>query len=83
MTFYLLQGFGHHLANRLADDGFTVFATVWKSNSPGADKLRQRKLPNLHVLQLDLTSSEDLDKVVTAVKNKTKQKGNHEKKAKI
>ncbi|XP_063419867.1 D-beta-hydroxybutyrate dehydrogenase, mitochondrial-like [Mytilus trossulus] len=67
-------GFGHHLANRLADDGFNVFATVWKVDSPGANKLKKRK-SNMHVIQMDVTKIDEIKAAVSFVNTKTKQKG--------
>ena len=63
-----IAGFGHHLANRLADHGFTVFAGVLNINSEGSDKLRNRHLDNLHVLQLDVTKVDDIKAAVSKVK---------------
>lgn len=73
---FLHLGFGNHLANRLADNGFNVFAAVLKLDCLGAEKLRKRKLHNLHVIQMDVTNCEEIKAAVTYVNNKTKGKGN-------
>jgi hypothetical protein len=65
---FSIAGFGHHLANRLADHGFTVFAGVLNINSEGPDKLKSRQLDNLHVVQLDLIKEDEIKTAVSKVK---------------
>lgn len=59
-------GFGHHAAKRFADDGFTVFAGCLDAASDGAKELASRA--NVHVLQLDITSDDQVDKALEEVK---------------
>ncbi|XP_033735487.1 D-beta-hydroxybutyrate dehydrogenase, mitochondrial-like [Pecten maximus] len=63
-------GFGHHLAKRLDDHGFDVFAGVLSTSSEGASSLRSRKSKRLHVLQLDITSQDDVDKAAKYIESK-------------
>ena len=65
---FSIAGFGHHLANRLADHGFTVFAGVLNINSEGSDKLKNRQLDNLHVVLLDLIKEDEIKTAVSKVK---------------
>lgn len=67
----LIKGFGHHLAKRLDDHGFRVYAGVLKPNGDGACALKSRKSTYLTVLKLDVTSEDDVKEAVTFV-NKTK-----------
>ncbi|XP_071155929.1 D-beta-hydroxybutyrate dehydrogenase, mitochondrial-like [Mytilus edulis] len=60
-------GFGHFIAIRLAKDGFIVFAGVLDINDKGANKLKDRKLPNLHLIQLDVTKSVEIQDAVDHV----------------
>ncbi|OWF53402.1 D-beta-hydroxybutyrate dehydrogenase, mitochondrial-like [Mizuhopecten yessoensis] len=68
-------GFGHHLAKRLDDHGFDVFAGVLSTSSEGANSLRSRKSKRLHVLQLDITSQDEVDKAVKDIESKFGNKG--------
>ncbi|XP_060069039.1 D-beta-hydroxybutyrate dehydrogenase, mitochondrial-like [Ylistrum balloti] len=61
-------GFGHHIAKRLSDSGFEVYAGVLNENSDGAETLRSRKSTNLHVIKLDVTKEEDVEVVSEYVK---------------
>ncbi|KAJ8310933.1 hypothetical protein KUTeg_011515 [Tegillarca granosa] len=66
------KGFGYHLAKRLDDNGFIVYAGVLKPNGDGACALKLRKSKNLKVLKLDVTSDDDVKDAVAFVhKNKT------------
>ncbi|XP_021353489.1 D-beta-hydroxybutyrate dehydrogenase, mitochondrial-like isoform X1 [Mizuhopecten yessoensis] len=65
-------GFGHHIAKRLDDRGFTVYAGVLNENSDGAEALRSRKSQNLHVIKLDVTKEEDVNKSLEYVTNNNK-----------
>lgn len=66
------SGFGHALALRLDQLGFRVFAGCLfaKAGGEGALRLKREGSERLHVLQLDLTSNEQLDDVLEEVKNK-------------
>lgn len=59
-------GFGHRLAKRLSRKGFLVFAGCLSSRSNGAEELKL--LPNIHVLQLDVTDQKQVDGALDAVK---------------
>ncbi|XP_077493312.1 dehydrogenase/reductase SDR family member 9-like [Amblyomma americanum] len=59
-------GFGHHAAKRFAQDGFTVFAGCLNAASDGAKELATRA--NVHVLQLDITSDDQVYKALDEVK---------------
>lgn len=65
--FSIFIGFGHFIAIRLAKDGFIVFAGVLDINGKGANKLKDRKLPNLHLIQLDVTKSVEIQDAVDHV----------------
>ncbi|XP_063420093.1 D-beta-hydroxybutyrate dehydrogenase, mitochondrial-like isoform X1 [Mytilus trossulus] len=60
-------GFGHFISIRLAKDGFIVYAGVLDLNGRGANKLKDRKLPNLHLVQLDVTNSVHIQEAVNRV----------------
>ncbi|XP_049511925.1 retinol dehydrogenase 7 isoform X1 [Dermacentor silvarum] len=51
-------GFGHLLADRLAEEGFLVFAGCLEAAGAGAKILRERT--NIRVLQMDVTKEEDI-----------------------
>uniref|UniRef100_A0A8C8VFA9 Hydroxysteroid 17-beta dehydrogenase 2 n=1 Tax=Pelusios castaneus TaxID=367368 RepID=A0A8C8VFA9_9SAUR len=51
------SGIGHALAKRLDNLGFVVFAGVLNKDGPGAEELKRSCSQRLHVLQLDITSS--------------------------
>ncbi|KAH6923856.1 hypothetical protein HPB50_008263 [Hyalomma asiaticum] len=59
-------GFGHRLAKRLSRKGFLVFAGCLSSRSKGAEELKL--LPNINVLQLDVTDQKQIDDALDAVK---------------
>ncbi|XP_070382992.1 retinol dehydrogenase 5-like isoform X2 [Dermacentor albipictus] len=58
-------GFGHLLADRLAKDGFLVFAGCLDASGTGAKLLREES--NIRVLQMDVTKQEDIDAAVESV----------------
>ncbi|XP_052092374.1 D-beta-hydroxybutyrate dehydrogenase, mitochondrial-like [Mytilus californianus] len=60
-------GFGYYLANRLANKGFTVFAGVLNIKENGAINLNDRKLSNLHVVELNVTKIEHIQEAVLKV----------------
>jgi len=53
-----------------------VFAGVLNINGEGAEGLRRRHLPNIHLLQLDVSKSEDVDEALKTVNSITNNKGN-------
>ncbi|XP_069683949.1 D-beta-hydroxybutyrate dehydrogenase, mitochondrial-like [Periplaneta americana] len=53
-------GFGHALALRLEKLGAVVFAGCLKSQEGGAKQLADKGLTNLHVVQMDITSDEEM-----------------------
>ncbi|XP_049511927.1 estradiol 17-beta-dehydrogenase 2-like [Dermacentor silvarum] len=66
-------GFGHLLADRLAKDGFLVFAGCLDASGTGANILRERT--NIRVLQMDVTKKEDIDAAFEIVENDLDNKG--------
>ncbi|XP_006122725.3 17-beta-hydroxysteroid dehydrogenase type 2 [Pelodiscus sinensis] len=54
------SGIGHELAKYLDNLGFVVFAGVLNKNGPGAEKLKRSCSQRLCVLQMDITSSEQI-----------------------
>ncbi|XP_071552237.1 D-beta-hydroxybutyrate dehydrogenase, mitochondrial-like [Panulirus ornatus] len=62
-------GFGHTLALQLDKLGFRVFAGCLKADGKGADHLRQEGSSRLHVLQMDVTNQDQLDKAAQQVKD--------------
>ncbi|XP_066995763.2 D-beta-hydroxybutyrate dehydrogenase, mitochondrial [Anabrus simplex] len=63
------SGFGYDLALKLQKLGFVVFAGCLQLNKggSGAKKLLKKELKNFHVIQLDVTSEEDVAKAVQYV----------------
>ncbi|KAK8776405.1 hypothetical protein V5799_030250, partial [Amblyomma americanum] len=60
-------GFGHRLAKRLAENGFRVYAGCLSSVSDGACVLNL--VPNVHVLQLDVTKEDEIDEAYKEIIN--------------
>ncbi|XP_033735856.1 D-beta-hydroxybutyrate dehydrogenase, mitochondrial-like [Pecten maximus] len=60
-------GFGHLLAKRLYDLGYTVYAGVLSKESPGAKVLQARQSDRLHVIKLDVTKDDDVQKALEYV----------------
>ncbi|XP_033733587.1 D-beta-hydroxybutyrate dehydrogenase, mitochondrial-like [Pecten maximus] len=60
-------GFGHILAKRLYDLGYTVYAGVLSKESPGAKVLQARQSDRLHVIKLDVTKDDDVQKALEYV----------------
>ncbi|XP_063218228.1 D-beta-hydroxybutyrate dehydrogenase, mitochondrial-like [Bacillus rossius redtenbacheri] len=54
------SGFGHAMALRLADMGFVVFAGCLFAEGQGAKQLKNTGRSNIHVIQLDVTSDEQV-----------------------
>lgn len=63
------SGFGHHIAKRLDDRGYTVYAGVLRDDSDGAMALRSRDSSSLHVIKLDVTQEDDINKALDFVSN--------------
>ncbi|XP_045607761.1 D-beta-hydroxybutyrate dehydrogenase, mitochondrial isoform X3 [Procambarus clarkii] len=61
-------GFGNTLALHLDNLGFRVFAGCLQADGEGAEHLRQEGSSRLHVLQMDVTSQDQLDKAAQEVK---------------
>ncbi|XP_033733590.1 D-beta-hydroxybutyrate dehydrogenase, mitochondrial-like [Pecten maximus] len=60
-------GFGHLLAKRLYDLGYRVYAGVLSLESPGAKVLQARQSDRLHVIKLDVTKDDDVQKALEYV----------------
>ncbi len=65
------SGFGFLAAIQFAEAGYLTFATLRDLNSSGAKELTDRNLPNLHVLELDVTNQKSIDSALTEVKKHT------------
>ncbi|XP_033733592.1 D-beta-hydroxybutyrate dehydrogenase, mitochondrial-like [Pecten maximus] len=63
----LCLGIGHLLAKRLHDLGYTVYAGVLSKESPGAKVLQARQSDRLHVIKLDVTKDDDVQKALEYV----------------
>ncbi|XP_069118095.1 D-beta-hydroxybutyrate dehydrogenase, mitochondrial-like isoform X2 [Argopecten irradians] len=61
------SGFGHCLAKRLYEWGYTVYAGVLNKQSPGAKVLISRQSDRFHVVKLDVTKDEDVQQVLEYV----------------
>ncbi|XP_021076227.1 corticosteroid 11-beta-dehydrogenase isozyme 2 [Mus pahari] len=68
-------GFGKETAKKLDGMGFTVLATVLDLNGPGALELRALCSPRLKLLQMDLTKTEDISRVLEITKAHTASTG--------
>jgi len=62
-----IAGFGHELALHLDRLGATVFAGCLDAKGPGATKLKDEGSSHMHVLQLDVTSDEQVAECVQYV----------------
>ncbi|XP_069951276.1 D-beta-hydroxybutyrate dehydrogenase, mitochondrial isoform X2 [Cherax quadricarinatus] len=62
------SGFGNTLALHLDKLGFKVFAACLHAEGEGAQHLRQEGSINLHVLQMDVTKQDQVDKAAEEVK---------------
>ncbi|XP_042222815.1 uncharacterized protein LOC121867125 [Homarus americanus] len=62
-------GFGNTLALHLDKLGFRVFACCLHAGGEGANRLRREGSSRLHVLQMDVTNQEQLDKAAQEVKH--------------
>lgn len=59
------------MAKHLAERGVLVFAGCLKGGGEGAVALRSYGFEGLHVLQMDVTSEEEVKKCVAYVREKT------------
>ncbi len=71
------SGYGHGLAKKLHATGFTVFAGCLDEKSNGAIELKRldEKTGRLHVIRLDVTNQEDVDKALDYVQDKLPVQG--------
>ncbi|NWS86623.1 DHB2 dehydrogenase, partial [Toxostoma redivivum] len=68
-------GIGHALAKYLDSLGFVVFAGVLDKDGPGAEGLRRSCSQRLSVLQLDITSSTQVQEAYLTVSEKVQNAG--------
>jgi NAD(P)-dependent dehydrogenase (short-subunit alcohol dehydrogenase family) len=71
----LFIGFGHALATQLAQNGATVFAGCLHASRNGGLQLKRLELPNLHVLQMDVTKSDEIAECFKYVSSNLAGKG--------
>ncbi|KAL2300250.1 hypothetical protein Nmel_012218 [Mimus melanotis] len=69
------SGFGQATARHLDIMGFRVFASVLDLQSPGAQELRQSCSSRLTLLQMDLTKTEDIQRVLQHIQAHTNSTG--------
>ncbi|KAL6474222.1 hypothetical protein MHYP_G00177830 [Metynnis hypsauchen] len=69
------SGFGHNLAKLLDRAGVKVYAGVLKENGAGAQELRRVSSPQLTVLQLDITNTNQISKSLQFIKSQTGETG--------
>ncbi|XP_017555528.2 estradiol 17-beta-dehydrogenase 2 isoform X2 [Pygocentrus nattereri] len=69
------SGFGHNLAKLLDRAGVKVYAGVLKENGAGAQELRRVSSPQLTVLQLDITDTNQISKTLQFIKSQTGETG--------
>ncbi|XP_052760123.1 D-beta-hydroxybutyrate dehydrogenase, mitochondrial-like [Mya arenaria] len=68
-------GFGHQIALRLHNQGFTVFAGCLFPQGDGARAFRDRKCARLQVLHLDVTKDDHVKEALKAIKKKLPANG--------
>ncbi|XP_072278616.1 17-beta-hydroxysteroid dehydrogenase type 2 [Pyxicephalus adspersus] len=68
-------GLGHALAKHLDKQGLRVFAGVLKKNGPGAEELKKVCSPNLSLIQLDVTNSEEIAAAYCEISEAVKDTG--------
>ncbi|XP_066050776.1 17-beta-hydroxysteroid dehydrogenase type 2 [Chamaea fasciata] len=68
-------GIGHALAKYLDSLGFVVFAGVLNKDGPGAEELRRSCSQRLSVLQLDITSTTQVQEAYLMVSEKVQNAG--------
>ncbi|WAQ96886.1 BDH-like protein [Mya arenaria] len=71
----LWAGFGHQIALRLHNQGFTVFAGCLFPQGDGARAFRDRKCARLQVLHLDVTKDDHVKEALKAIKKKLPANG--------
>jgi len=64
---HFVSGFGHFIAKRLADRGFTVFAGCYRPDGDGASALRSYRNDDIHVIELDVTDDDSVRSAVIFV----------------
>ncbi|NWX57154.1 DHI2 dehydrogenase, partial [Promerops cafer] len=69
------SGFGQATAQHLDIMGFRVFASVLDLQSPGAQELRRSCSSRLTLLQMDLTKTEDIQRVLHHIQAHTNSTG--------
>jgi len=73
------SGFGHHLAIRLSQAGFTVFACCMDDQSEGGKKLKSLQDANvektIHVITMDVTKQKQVDDALKFVENHLPKSG--------
>ncbi|XP_016156557.1 PREDICTED: corticosteroid 11-beta-dehydrogenase isozyme 2 [Ficedula albicollis] len=69
------SGFGQATARHLDIMGFRVFASVLDLQSPGAQELRRSCSSRLTLLQMDLTKTEDIQRVLQHIQAHTNSTG--------
>lgn len=69
------SGFGQATARHLDIMGFRVFASVLDLQSPGAQELRRSCSSRLTLLQMDLTKTEDIQRVLKHIQAHTNSAG--------
>ncbi|KAH3869724.1 D-beta-hydroxybutyrate dehydrogenase, mitochondrial-like isoform X2 [Dreissena polymorpha] len=68
-------GFGHYLALRLWQNGFTVFAGCYLPDDEGAKSLQRKDSETLQVLKLDVTKDNHVEKALKHVQENLPQNG--------
>ena len=66
---HVVVGFGHLLAGHLDQLGMTVFAGCLNASGEGAQKLKASGSSRLHVLQMDVTSDEQVAQCVAYIES--------------
>jgi 3-hydroxybutyrate dehydrogenase len=69
------QGIGHLLARHLNSMGATVFAGCLHADGPGATELKNIGSDRMHVLQMDVTSEEQVTKSAQYINETLKGSG--------
>ena len=73
--FDCISGFGHDLAVRLDELGFTVFAGCLRPSGKGAKKLKSVSSRNLHIVPVDVGNDESVAKAHQYVVNHLPKNG--------
>ncbi|CAG5130334.1 unnamed protein product, partial [Candidula unifasciata] len=69
------SGFGNACARQLVSQGFTVIAGCYNIGCDGALALKEIVTDNLHIVKLDITNEEDVQKVVMKIRNLNHDRG--------